>query len=221
MIINVLNVEVLDNPCAINSDLKFQITFECAEPGLKEELEWSIMHTVLLSDGKTIDTELDNVLVGPVQIGKNKFLFDNVPPPDVSSIPRSELLDMTGLVLVGAYRDKVFIRVGYFTRVEFPFELPMDQEGRPILPEVIDYTQLIRNIAADKPRVTRYIIPWDDEGDDIVQIEQMPLEVGQQQYLQQHQNEQDQVLEDVFMGDYEEDDDESDDGEIEIDLVDE
>jgi histone chaperone ASF1 len=222
MLVNVLNVEVLNNPTSIDSHLQFQITFECLEPGVTEPLEWSVIHTILLkgNTNDTIDTELDSVEVGPVRVGKNKFVFD-VPPPDVKDIPRDELLDMTGLVLAGAYRGKVFIRVGYFTRVEFPFELELGQDERPILPDVIDYSQLIRNVASDKPRVTRYIIPWDNQGDDIVQIEQQPLEAMQQAYLEQHQaNGDDQIPEDVFMGDYEEDDDASEEDEVEIDLSD-
>lgn len=212
MIVEVLNVEVLNNPAPVASPIQFQISFECSQAGLKEDIEWQMIHTVH-ADGANLDTELDAILVGPVMVGKNKFIFE-VPPPDIRKIPRHELLDLTGLVLVGKYNDQTFIRVGYYTRVEFPFELPLDEQQRPILPTTINYDQLIRNIASDKPRVTRYIIPWDEEVDDVVKIEQLGLEECEKGLEQDDGKMED----DVFMGDYEEDDEETDDGEMDIDI---
>lgn len=180
------------------------------------DLEWRLVHTVMLSDGSTQDTELDSIMVGPVKIGKNKFVF-SAPPPDLRSIPREEICDMTGLMLIGAYNDHVFIRVGYYTRVEFPYELPLDASGKPVPPQVINYGELIRNIAAAKPRVTRYIIPWDQDADELIQIEAaQPLEGQQQAYATE--DDQTDALNDLFMGDYEEDDDLSEEGDVEIDI---
>lgn len=213
MIVEVLNVEVLNNPSPVGSPIQFQISFECSQAGLKEDIEWQMIHTVQ-TEGSSVETELDAILVGPVMVGKNKFIFE-VPPPDIRTIPRHELLDLTGLVLVGKYNDQTFIRVGYYTRVEFPFELPLDEQQHPVLPTTIDYDQLIRNIASDKPRVTRYIIPWDDDVDDVVKIEQLGLDECEKGLEQD-----DGRMDDVFMGDYEEDDDETDEEEMDLEIHD-
>jgi histone chaperone ASF1 len=40
------------------------------------------------------DQELDSVLVGPLPIGVNKFVF-RADPPDLSRIPNSEIIGVT------------------------------------------------------------------------------------------------------------------------------
>ena len=53
------------------------------------------------------------------------------------------------------YRDREFIRVGYYVSNEYDCaELNEEPPETPI------YERLVRNILADRPRVTRYQIDW-------------------------------------------------------------
>ena len=53
------------------------------------------------------------------------------------------------------YRGREFIRVGYYVNSEY--DAPELNECPPELPI---YERIVRNILADKPRVTRYQIDW-------------------------------------------------------------
>ena len=116
--INVTNVRVLDNPAPFTSPFQFEITFESYPPQLQQELEWKLIY-VGSADDPQHDQELDSVLVGPVQVGKNKFVF-TAPPPDVAAIPRKDLMEVTVILLTALYRDKEFIRIGYYVNNEYP-----------------------------------------------------------------------------------------------------
>jgi len=111
-LINVENVEVLDNPASFLSPFRFLITFECVAPGIKEELEWKLIYIGSAEDEK-YDQELDAILVGPVNIGRNKFEF-TAPAPDPSRIPEKDLVEVTAILLTCSYKNKEFIRVGYY-----------------------------------------------------------------------------------------------------------
>ena len=74
MSIEIKQVNVLDNPSNFTSPFKFEITFDCLAPGVKDELEWKLIY-VGSADNDSCDQELDSVLVGPVQVGKNRFVF--------------------------------------------------------------------------------------------------------------------------------------------------
>lgn len=102
----ILNVELLDNPAEFSKPFKFEITFECSENlnngiffkkfysslykkkdllifcmflwccimcGL--DLEWKIIYVGSASDD-TCDQVLDSVLVGPMQQGRHRFIFE-------------------------------------------------------------------------------------------------------------------------------------------------
>ena len=116
--INVTNVRVLDNPAPFTSPFQFEITFESYPPQLTQELEWKLIY-VGSADDPQHDQELDSVLVGPVQVGKNKFVF-SAPPPAVSAIPSKDLMEVTVILLTALYREKEFIRVGYYVNNEYP-----------------------------------------------------------------------------------------------------
>jgi len=62
------------------------------------------------------------------------------------------------LLLTCSYNGKEFIRIGYYVNVDYE-----DQETRDDPPETPDVGRLVRNILADKPRVTKFSISWDDE----------------------------------------------------------
>jgi len=78
-LINVLNIAVHDNPAKLLSPFHFEITFECTG-ALDDDLEWRVIY-VGSAESSDHDQELDNVLVGPVPVGTNKFAL-NVSSPE-------------------------------------------------------------------------------------------------------------------------------------------
>jgi histone chaperone ASF1 len=100
------------------------------------------------------DQELDSLLVGPIPVGVNKFIFE-ADPPDTSRIPDAEILGVTVILLTCAYDSREFVRVGYYVNNEYDSdELNADPPPKPILERVR------RNVLAEKPRVTRFAIKW-------------------------------------------------------------
>jgi len=166
--IKVTNVQILDNPTSFTNPLQFEISFECVRE-LKEDLEWRVIY-VGSSESEEHDQELDSVLLGPIKQGVNKFVFQ-VDPPDENKIPKQDLLGVTVILLTCAYRNREFVRVGYYVNNEDPDAPPqelMDENGEalPVVPQPIrdiDIRKIQRNILADKPRITEFPIPWDDE----------------------------------------------------------
>jgi len=132
-------------------------------------LEWQLIYAADPAD-ESKDQELECVLVGPVTLGTNKFVFE-APAPDASAISGSDLLGMTIVFLKGLYRDEEFVRVGYYVNAGFPDgALPVDEEGRPVLPTVIDPAALTRTIV-NEPRVTRRLIRWDASAEEALAAE--------------------------------------------------
>lgn len=170
------------------------------------ELEWKLVYVGSAEDDQ-YDQELDSVLVGPIIVGKNKFVFE-ANAPDPTLIPAKDIMEVTVLLLTCAYKEKEFIRIGYYVVNDYDSsevdlltsrdawlaqvaQLHRDyadavnevkareeemraagqlMEGslplppQPVIPPppAVDITKLTRNILADKPRVTRFQIPWDE-----------------------------------------------------------
>ena len=96
--------------------------------------------------------------MGPVPVGINKFVFEADPPsPDL--IPVSELVSVTVILLSCSYNGKEFVRVGYYVNNEYDTE-----ELRENPPSKVAVDHIVRNVLAEKPRVTRFNIVWDNEG---------------------------------------------------------
>lgn len=152
----VTDVQVMNNPCKFGDNFKFQITFDCIAPGLTGELEWKLVY-VGSADDKAHDQLLDSVLVGPVEVGKNSFVFE-APAPDYKLIPPKDLLEVTVVLLTCSYMDREFVRVGYY--VNNYFATPELQANPPIHSQR-NINTIYRNLAHDQPRVTRLNIPWD------------------------------------------------------------
>lgn len=151
-IVSLLNVSILNNPAPFTDPYKFEITFECLEP-LKQDLEWKLTY-VGSSTSFEHDQELDSLLVGPVPVGVNKFVFEADPPsPDL--IPASELVSVTVILLSCSYADREFVRVGYYVNNEYDSE-----ELRQNPPNKVQIEHIVRNVLAEKPRVTRFNIVW-------------------------------------------------------------
>lgn len=190
--INVTNVQVLNNPTMFSTPLQFEVSFECIS-ALSDDLEWKMIY-VGSAESDAHDQELESVLVGPVELGINRFVFQG-DPPDSSRIPANDLVGVTVVLLTCSYKDKEFIRIGYYVQNEWtnpawnpPDGSPPEEllDGRPI-----DVSLVQRNILADKPRVTRFHIPWDDEP--AQQQVQQVFQEGQQQMQMQMQQQQMQM----------------------------
>lgn len=200
-IVSLLGIEVLNNPARFTDSYEFEITFECLEP-LKEDLEWKLTY-VGSSTSLDHDQELDSILVGPVPVGINKFLFQ-ADPPSPELIPASELVSVTVILLSCSYADREFVRVGYYVNNEYDSE-----ELRENPPTKVQVEHVVRNILAEKPRVTRFNIVWDNE------------ETNPDEYPPDQQNDEEEEEEEEEDEEVEEDDDEEGENEDEdVDLND-
>ncbi|KAF3047517.1 Histone chaperone asf1 [Didymella heteroderae] len=154
-VVSLLGVEVKNNPAPFDVPYEFEITFECLEQ-LQKDLEWKLTY-VGSATSNEYDQELDSVLVGPLPVGVNKFLF-RADPPDLSRIPNSEIIGVTVILLSCSYEDREFVRVGYYVNNEYVDEaLSLEPPAKPVIEKVQ------RQILAEKPRVTRFAIKWDSE----------------------------------------------------------
>jgi histone chaperone ASF1 len=98
------------------------------------ELEWKLVYVGSAED-EQFDQELDSVLVGPIIVGKNKFVFEAA-PPDATLIPTKDIMEVTVLLLTCAYKEKEFIRIGYYVNTEYEpvRRVHTSSAGPPIAP---------------------------------------------------------------------------------------
>ncbi|KAK7745893.1 Histone chaperone asf1 [Cytospora paraplurivora] len=153
--VTLLGVNILNNPAKFTDNYQFEITFECLEQ-LEKDLEWKLTY-VGSATSDQYDQELDTLLVGPIPIGVNKFIFE-ADAPDTKRIPDAEVIGVTVVLLSCAYDGREFVRVGYYVNNEYDDEqLQADPPAKPIIEKIR------RNILAEKPRVTRFAIKWDND----------------------------------------------------------
>ncbi|CCK68607.1 nucleosome assembly factor ASF1 KNAG_0B01600 [Huiozyma naganishii CBS 8797] len=194
-IVSLLGIKVLNNPAKFTDPYEFEITFECLE-SLKNDLEWKLTY-VRSSRSLDHDQELDSILVGPVPVGVNKFVF-SADPPSAELIPASELVSVTVILLSCSYDGREFVRVGYYVNNEYD-----DEELRENPPAKVQVDHIVRNILAEKPRVTRFNIVWDNENEaDIYPPEQPGVD--------EEDVEEDEVVDDDDDAAEEEDDEDDD-----------
>ncbi|KAK9779163.1 hypothetical protein AB5N19_06577 [Seiridium cardinale] len=154
-VVSLLGVNILNNPAKFTDKYDLEITFECLEP-LEKDLEWKLTY-VGSATSDQYDQELDSLLVGPIPVGVNKFVFE-ADAPDTKRIPDADVLGVTVVLLTCAYDGREFVRVGYYVNNEYETdELSADPPAKPIIEKIR------RNVLADKPRVTRFAIKWDSE----------------------------------------------------------
>ncbi|KAL8762647.1 MAG: hypothetical protein Q9184_001401 [Pyrenodesmia sp. 2 TL-2023] len=154
-VVSLLGVKILNNPAPFDAKYQFEITFECLEP-LQKDLEWKLTYVGSATSSEH-DQELDSLLVGPIPVGVNKFIFE-ADSPDLKRIPTSEILGVTVILLSCSYDDREFVRVGYYVNNEYDNEeMNDDPPAKPVIEKVR------RNVLAEKPRVTRFAIKWDSE----------------------------------------------------------
>lgn len=127
-VVTITSIKVKNNPCMFVDPFRFEITFEASQT-LEDDLEWRLTY-VGSADSEAYDQVLDSVLVGPVPCGVNRFELE-APAPDVSKIPSPDLLGITVVLLECLYREKIFVRVGYYLNNEDPnAPVAKEEEGQ-------------------------------------------------------------------------------------------
>ena len=61
------------------------------------------------------------------------------------------------MLITCSYKNQEFVRVGYYVNVEYD-----NEEMRTTPPSTLQYDRLNKILLAEKPRVTRFPIKWDD-----------------------------------------------------------
>ena len=170
-LVNITNVVVLDNPAPFTNPFSFEVTFECIQeladgkhntPNLNNQylttvllidLEWKVVYVGNAED-ENGDQVLEEVMVGPVPIGVNRFVLQ-ASAPDANKIRNEDLIGVTVILITCLYKGNRFVQIGYYVNNEY--SEPFEPENYP---SPVDINKLFRNILADQPRVTRYAIDW-------------------------------------------------------------
>jgi histone chaperone ASF1 len=150
--INVTNVRVLNNPANFKDSFSFEITFECLTP-LEDDIEWKIIYVGSSNDAKC-DQVLDSALIGPLQYGAMRFVFE-ASGPDISKIPADEVVGITAVILTCSYKDQEFYRIGYYVNNQYNDPELMENLPTSPIPEKIQ-----RSILEDRPRISKFPIEW-------------------------------------------------------------
>ncbi|XP_059316835.1 histone chaperone ASF1B-like [Lycium ferocissimum] len=156
--VNITNVAVLDNPSPFLNPFQFEISYECLA-ALKDDLEWKLTYVGSAEDD-TYDQLLESVFVGPVNVGKYRFVLQ-ADPPEPSKIREEDIIGVTVLLLTCSYAGQEFIRVGYYVNNDYDDEQLKEEPPQKVL---VDRVQ--RNILVDKPRVTKFPINFHPENDE-------------------------------------------------------
>mmetsp|Transcript_5239 Transcript_5239/g.12523 ORF Transcript_5239/g.12523 Transcript_5239/m.12523 type:complete len:239 (+) Transcript_5239:296-1012(+) len=168
-LVNVVNMVVLDNPTNFSNPFQFEITFECLQE-LDDDLEWKVLYVGSAQDASR-DQVLDEILVGPIPVGVNKFVLQ-ADAPDPSKLLPEDLLGVTVVLVTCSYKEREFVRVGYYVNNEYHDPNapppPPTTEGQeppppPQLPKPLPIEHIQRQILADKPRVTKFPISWGED----------------------------------------------------------
>ena len=154
--INILNIIPKTTMTKFTDPFSFEIIFEVLSE-LTKEMEWKMIYIGSAED-KKYDQVLETIEIdGPFQLGSMKFEFTG-DAPDISKIPESEILGVTAIILCCSYNNQEFFRCGYYLNNIYDNE---EMNLNP--PEKVDKNRIIRSLLADKPRITRFDIEWDNE----------------------------------------------------------
>ncbi|XP_047959106.1 histone chaperone ASF1B-like [Salvia hispanica] len=159
--VNLKDVTVLANPAPFVDPFQFEISYECLTP-LEDDLEWKLIYVGSAED-ETYDQVLESVLVGPVNVGNYRFVFQ-ADSPDPSKIQEEDIIGVTVLLLTCSYQGQEFVRVGYYVNNDYE-----DEQLKAEPPQKVLIDKVQRNILADKPRVTKFPInfcPEKNENDE-------------------------------------------------------
>lgn len=117
------------------------------------DLEWKVVYVGSAEDSHR-DQVLEEVNVGPIPAGLHRFLLQT-PAPRSDLIKNDDLIGVTVILITCSYLEQPFVQIGYYVNNEY--EDAFEPENYP---NPVDINKLKRNILADQPRVTRYMINW-------------------------------------------------------------
>lgn len=150
-LVSITNVKIDKKEASIKDPINLEIEISVNE-SLTNNVRFKVTYIV------SGDSELDQVLtmadVGPFALGKSKFGL-SCPPPDVSKVPKDDLVGSNVMVLSAEYKDQEFVRVGYYVNNKYA-----DEELNNNPPDAPNVDKLIREILVEKPIVTKKNIDW-------------------------------------------------------------
>ena len=162
--INILNIIPKNTTSKFTEAFSFEIIFEVLSE-LKKEIEWKMIYIGSAED-KKYDQILETIEIdGPFHLGSMKFELTGE-SPDINKIPESEVLGVTAIILCCSYNNQEFFRCGYYLNNIYDNE---EMNMNP--PEKVNKDRIIRSLLADKPRITRFDIDWDNENIDNINNE--------------------------------------------------
>ena len=162
--INILNIIPKNTTSKFTDPFSFEIIFEVLSE-LKKEIEWKMIYIGSAED-KKYDQILETIEIdGPFHLGSMKFELTGE-SPDINKIPESEVLGVTAIILCCSYNNQEFFRCGYYLNNIYDNE---EMNMNP--PEKVNKDRIIRSLLADKPRITRFDIDWDNENIDNINNE--------------------------------------------------
>ncbi|KAF7683637.1 Histone chaperone ASF1 [Astathelohania contejeani] len=174
----------------------FDLVMDCSHE-ISDDIEFTIVYSGHPETDK-YDQVICNELIGPIPQGRIGFSLETTPPV-VENIAEDQLFGVTSVILIGKYRGRQFIRIGYFVRVEYP--------GIP-LEELTDYGNIKEDeIDEDDDEITEE----DEGGNEIIEESENNVQVNE------GDNDDDEINEEYKEEDEdekEEDDDNDEDDEI-------
>ena len=121
------------------------------------DIEWKVIYVGNAEDSSG-DQVLEEVMVGPVAIGINRFVLQ-AEAPKANLIANNDLIGVTVVLITCSYMDNKFVQIGYYVNNEY--SEPFEPEH---FPNPVDLSKITRNILSGEPRVTRYAIHWTGDG---------------------------------------------------------
>ena len=84
----------------------------------------------------------------------NAFDFQAPAPAHnlLPSVEPEEILGVTVIIITASYRDKEFVRVGYYVNTYYE-----EEEWKENPPDQVVWDKLFRNVLIEKPKVTRWV----------------------------------------------------------------
>jgi histone chaperone ASF1 len=87
--------------------------------------------------------------------------------PLASRIPASDFIGVTVILLTCSYNEQEFVRIGYYVNTEFEEGVLKQEWDQAQLDPTLaapdpsaHLGKLVRNVLANKPRVTKFNIKW-------------------------------------------------------------
>jgi histone chaperone ASF1 len=131
---------------------------------LVTDLEWKVVYVGNAEDS-THDQVLEEVMVGPVPVGINRFVLQ-ASAPNPAMIANQDLIGVTVILITCSFMDHKFVQIGYYVNNEY--SEPFEPENPP---NPVEIHKLYRNILSDQPRVTRFAIDWAGGNSPVVEVE--------------------------------------------------